>query len=123
MMRIGAGLFLLAHAVITAAIWVPEQRGKDLKGFGSQANWLFAGSRPAVIAVAAVASACLAIAGVGVLAHHSWWAPAGLLGAGASAALIVATFTPWWTAAILINGVIGYAAWSEIAGGAVGGTP
>lgn len=121
-MRIGGGLFLLAHAFITGAIWIPEQRGEELKGFGSQASWLFAGSRPAMVAVATMAAVCLAAAGIGVLMDAGWWAPVGLVGAVTSLALIAATFTPWWIAAVAINAVIAYAAWSEIIGRGLGST-
>ena len=38
-------------------------------------------------------------------------APVGILAATASLALITATFTPWWSGAIIINAVIIYAAW------------
>lgn len=120
-MKIGAGLFLLAHAFITGGIWIPEQRGEGLKGFGSQVSWLFAGSRPAMVAVGTAAAVCLAVAGVGVLAGQAWWAPAGLVGAVTSLTLIVATFTPWWTAAVVVNLVISYVAWSDITGHPVGG--
>jgi hypothetical protein len=92
-----------------------------LKGFGSQASWLFAGSRPAMVAMGTAASVCLALAGVGILASHAWWAPAGLIGAVTSLSLIVATFTPWWMAAVVINLVISYAAWSDMTGHRVGG--
>jgi hypothetical protein len=114
-------LFLFAHAFVTGAIWIPEQRGEGLKGFGSQASWLFAESRPAMVAVGTAAAVCLALAGVGLLVGHAWWAPLGLVGAVASLTLIVATFTPWWIAAVAINLVISYAAWSDITGHPVGG--
>lgn len=114
MTRIAAGVFLLAHALVTGAIWVPPQRGSELRGWGSQASWLFADSRPAMICLAVVASAALGIAGVGVLGHHEWWAAAALAGTLISMALIVATFTLWWSAAIAINVVIAYLAWSSI---------
>jgi hypothetical protein len=32
MTRVAAGVFLLLHAVITAAIWIPPQRGSEVRG-------------------------------------------------------------------------------------------
>ena len=114
MTRLGAGVFLLVHAIITAAIWIPPQRGAELPGWGSQASWLFADSRPTMVSLAVVASTALGVAGVGVLGDQAWWAGAALAGVVVSLALIAATFTPWWSAAIVINLVVAYQAWSSL---------
>ena len=114
MTRVVAGVFLLLHAVITAGIWIPPQRGRELRGWGRQASWLFADSRPTMITLGALASAALGMAGVGVLGDHSWWTGAALAGAAVSLVLIAATFTPWWSAAILINLVVAGLAWSAL---------
>ena len=111
MLRVIAGLFLILHGVINAAIWIPPQRGAKLPGFGSQASWLFAGVRPAVVTLAIVAAGGFVISGAAYLAQSPWWAPIGILAATASLALIIATFTPWWSGAIIMNAVIIYAAW------------
>lgn len=102
-MRTAFGLFLVAHALVTGAIWLTPPDAAKPAGFGNQASWLFADSRPAMVTVTALAAGALAIAGVGVLANASWWAAPAAVGAVASLALVVATFTPWWTAAIAIN--------------------
>jgi hypothetical protein len=96
---------------INAAIWIPPQRGAKLPSFGSQASWLFAGVRPAVVTLAIVAAGGFVISGAAYLAQSPWWAPIGILAATASLALIIATFTPWWSGAIIINAVIICAAW------------
>ena len=111
MLRVAAGLFLVLHGVINAAIWIPPQRGAKMPGFGSQASWLFAGVRPAVITLALVAASGFVFSGAAYLAQSPWWAPVGILAATASLALITTTFTPWWSVAIIINAVIIYAAW------------
>jgi hypothetical protein len=113
MTRVAAGVFLLLHAVITAAIWIPPQRGGEMHGWGWQASWLFADSRPTMVTLGVLASAAIGAAGLGVLGDHDWWAGAALVGAIASFALIAATFTPWWSAAVLINLVVVYLAWSS----------
>jgi hypothetical protein len=111
-LRVAAGLFLILHGLINAAIWVPPRRDTEVTGFGSQASWLFAGVRPAVVALALLAASGFVFSGAAYLAQSSWWAPIGLFAATASLALIIATFTPWWSGAIIINGVIIYAAWN-----------
>ena len=85
-----------------------------MRGWGWQASWLFANSRPTMIALGVAASAALGIAGVGVLGHQTWWAGAALVGALVSIGLIIATFTPWWSAAVAINLVVAYLAWSSL---------
>jgi len=115
MTRVAAGVFLLLHALITGAIWIPPQRGDELRGWGSQASWLFADSRPTMVTLAVIASTAFGLAGVGVLGHESWWAGAALTGVAVSIALIAATFTPWWSAAIVINLMVAYLAASSLA--------
>jgi hypothetical protein len=115
MVRLGAGVFLVLHSLITGAIWIPPQRGGELAGFGSQASWLFASSRPTMVALGVTAAATLGLAGIAVLADQGWWAAVAAVGAVVSLALIVATFTPWWSVAVLINIVVLYVAWQSIA--------
>lgn len=109
--RLAIGLLLVVHGLITGAIWVPPQRSADVAGFGWQASWLFAGVRPVVVTVALVAAGGFVIAGVGYLGHQGWWAPLAIVAAFASFALIIATITPWWSAAVAINAAIIYFAW------------
>jgi len=121
MVRVIGGVFLLIHAIITGAIWIPPQRGGDLKGFGGQASWLFAESRPAMVALGTTASVAFFAAGVGVLGQQDWWASFAAVGAMVSLALIAATFTPWWSAAIAINVVLLYLAFESITTTQLGG--
>jgi hypothetical protein len=116
--RLGAGLFFAVHALITAAIWIPPQR--ELAGFGPRASWLFAGNRPTMVTLAVTASAAFALAAVGMFAHQDWWAPAAILGALVSLALIAATFTPWWSAAVVINAALIYLALNTVTNGQAG---
>jgi hypothetical protein len=51
--------------------------------------------------------------GVAYAAHRDMWAFPASLAAVASMALIVATFTPWWSFAVVINAAILYAAWQS----------
>jgi hypothetical protein len=122
-MRLVAGVFVLVHALITGAIWIPPQRGGDMKGFGPQASWLFADSRPAMVTIGVIATGALAMAGAGILTHQDWWALFATAGAAASLALIAATFTPWWSAAVIINLALLYVAFESITAHQIGGNP
>ncbi|HEX4905489.1 MAG TPA: hypothetical protein VFU93_08555 [Acidimicrobiales bacterium] len=120
-MRLAAGVFVLAHALITGAIWIPPQRGGDLKGFGAQASWLFADSRTVTVSFAVLAAAALALSGAGILTDQGWWPAFAVVGAVASLALITATFTPWWSAAVVINLALLYAAFQSMSAQQSGG--
>jgi hypothetical protein len=116
MLRTGAGVFLILHGIIHAAIWIPPRPEEPLPGFGSQASWLFADVRAAVVSLAVLAAGGFVLSGVAYLIHQPWWAALAIGAAAASLALAVATFTPWWSAAIVIDLAIIYAAWTPLAG-------
>ena len=67
-----------------------------------------------MVALGVTASAALGLAALGVFGHQEWWAAAAVVGAPISLALIAATFTPWWSAAILINVALIYVALNTI---------
>lgn len=115
MWRIAVGVFLILHGVIHAAIWVPPRPEEPLPGFGSQASRMFADVRPAVVSLALIAAGGFAFSGVAYLIHQPWWAAMSVVAAVASLALTVATFTPWWSAAIVIDLAIVYADWGPLA--------
>jgi hypothetical protein len=72
--------------------------------------------RPAVVSLAILAATGFALAGVAYLIGQSWWPGLAATASAASLALIAATFTPWWSAALLIDLAILYAAWRALAG-------
>jgi hypothetical protein len=113
MLRTAVGVFLILHGILHAAIWIPPQRGSELANFGSQVSWLFADVRPVVVTLALTAASGFALSGAAYLAHLDVWAFSAVIAAAASMALIVATFTPWWSFAVVINAVILYAAWQS----------
>jgi hypothetical protein len=113
MWRLAFASLLVVHGILHAAIWLPPQQGSSLPNFGAQASWLFAEVRPAVVTLALVATIGFALSGVAYLAHLDMWAVSATIAAAASMALIVATFTPWWSFAIVINALILYAAWQS----------
>jgi hypothetical protein len=106
--------FLMLHGLLHAAIWIPRQRVGELPGFGQQASWLFAEVRPVVVSLAVIAAGGFAFSGVAYLMRLDVWAFSAIIAAVASMALIVATFTPWWSLAVVINLTIVYAAWQSI---------
>ena len=111
MWRLVVAGFLVLHGILNAAIWIPPQRGSELPNFGPQASWLFAEVRPVVVTLAVIAAGGFALSGVAYLVHLDMWAFSAIIAAVVSIALIVATFTPWWSFAVVINAVILYAAW------------
>lgn len=113
MLRTAVGVFLVLHGILNAVIWITPQRGSELPNFGPQASWLFAEARPVVVILALTAASGFALSGVAYLAYLDVWAFSAIIAAVASVALIVATFTPWWSFAVVINAVILYAAWQS----------
>jgi len=113
MWRLAVAGLLVLHGILHAAIWLPPQQRSDLPNFGAQASWLFAEVRPAVVALSLVAASGFALSGVAYLAHLDVWAVPATIAAVASMALIVATFTPWWSFAVVINALILYVAWQS----------
>lgn len=113
MLRVAVGVFLILHGVIHGAIWFPPRSQQPLPGLGTQASWLVADVRAAVVSVAAIAAGGFALAGVAYLAGHPW--SPGLAAAASVASLIAATFIPWWSAAILLGLTILSAAWKPLA--------
>jgi hypothetical protein len=116
MWRLFVAGFLVLHGILHAAIWIPPQRGDELANFGHQASWLFAEVRPVVVTLALVAAGGFALSGIAYLAHWDMWAISATIAAVSSMALIVATFTPWWSIAVVINAVILYAGWQPATG-------
>ena len=109
MLRLVVAGFLSLHGVLNAAIWIPPQQGSRSPNFGPQASWLFAEVRPAVVTLALIAASGFALSGVAYAMHLDVWAASAIIAVVASMALIVATFTPWWSFAIVINAAILYA--------------
>ena len=116
MWRVVVGGFLILHGILNAVIWISPQRGRELPNFGPQASWLFAEVRPVVVTLALIAASGFALSGVAYLMQQDVWAFSAIIAVAASMALIVATFTPWWSFAVVINAVILYAGWQAATG-------
>ena len=110
-----AGLLIL-HGILHAVVWLPRQQSNEFPGFGPQVSWLFAEVRAVVVALVMTAGIGFVLAGVAYGMHLDLWAVPAIVAVVASMALIVATFTPWWGLAIVINAITLYAAWQSVRG-------
>ncbi len=107
MFRILLGGLVVAHGLVTAAVWASPARGGA--PFRATHSWLLGDARPLAVALALVAALGFVLAGTGFLAHQAWWGAAGA-GAGAVAlVLMVLYFNPWLLAGIAISGGVFYA--------------
>jgi hypothetical protein len=113
MTRLFLGLFLLAHGLIHMAIWLPQAfslqaaTGPDAP-FDPGHSWVISGfseggARWLSVALALVATAVYVGAGASLFASQPWWRPLTIAASVASLTLLVLYFTPWLSAAVLID--------------------
>jgi hypothetical protein len=107
MMRFLLGGFVVAHGLVTAAMWVtPAKAGEP---FRATHSWLLGDARSLAVTLALVAATGFVLAGVGYLAQQSWW-EVFAIGAGSVALVLMALyFDPWLLAGIAISGGVLYA--------------
>ena len=107
MVRVLVGGFVVAHGLVTAAIWTsPAKAGEP---FRATRSWILGDVRSLAVALALVAALGFVLAGVGFLAHQGWWNVFGI-GAGAVALVLMGLyFNPWLLAGIAISGGVLYA--------------
>ena len=107
MVRFLIGGFVVAHWLLTGALWAIPQKADEL--FRATHSWLLGDARSLAIAISLVAAIGFVLAGIGFLGHQGWWAVSGI-GAGAVALiLMVVYFNPWLLAGIAISAGILYA--------------
>jgi hypothetical protein len=107
MLRALLGLFVVAHGLVTFAIWAAP--ATDKAPFNPSHSWLLGDARTLAVTLAVVAAAAFVATGGGFLAQQDWW-PAAAVAAGAAAvALMALYFNPWLSASILISALILYA--------------
>ena len=106
MWRTLIGLFLVAHGLVTVAMWgprystVPEGR---IQPPDPAHSWIFGDVRMVSLVFGVTVGLALAVAGIGFLTNQTWW-PLVAAGAGAASLLLFGVFfTPWWGAGIAIS--------------------
>lgn len=107
MLRLVMGGFVLAHGVVTAAIWVAP-KAPDTP-FEPAHSWLLGDSRRLSALLAAAAGVGLVLTGVGVLADQGWWAGLGAASATLAIVLMLLYFNHWLVLGIAISASILYA--------------
>lgn len=112
MTRTLVSLFIAAHGLVTAAIWLAP-RNEETAPFATKA-WLFADVRAAVVGITIIAAAAFLATAIGHHGDQPWWPWFALVGVVASTLLMVATFTVWWSAGLLINAAIAFVAMQSI---------
>lgn len=104
MLRNLLGAFLVAHGLVTIAIWSPNPATvKPTPPMDTSHSWLLGDTRGLALALAITAGLLIVIAGIAFLAHAEWWPLAALISGGVSLLLFGLFFTPWWLAAIAIS--------------------
>jgi hypothetical protein len=95
------GLFVIAHGLVTFAIWTAPVTEKA--PFNPSHSWLLGDTRTLAIIPAVLAALVFVATGGGFLAQQDWW-PATAVAAGAVAvALMGLYFNPWLLAGIAIS--------------------
>lgn len=96
--------FLIAHGAIHLVmwVWVPKPEPGKAAPFNASHSWLLGTQKGLATAVALATAAVLIVAGLGLWVHADWWRAAAATGLGASFALMVVYFSPWF---LFIEGV------------------
>jgi ABC-type uncharacterized transport system permease subunit len=112
-LRVLLGLFVMAHGLVTFAIWAAPVTEKA--PFNPSHSWLFGDTRTLAMILAVVAAIGFVTSGGAILAQQDWWAGAAF-GAGVVAvALMSLYFNPWLLAGIAISAGILYAGFQALA--------
>ena len=107
MIRYLLGAFVVAHGLVTIAMWSPNPRTvQPAPPMDTSHSWLLGDARSVALTLAVAAGLVIAVAGAGFLAHQQWWAPVGVIGGALSLALFALFFTPWWSAGIAISAAL-----------------
>jgi hypothetical protein len=96
--------FLIAHAAIHLAIWLPPL--KPDAAFDPNSSWLVGGQRRLAVTLAVIAAALLASGGVGLWMEGSWWRVITVAGLVTSFLLMVSFFQAWFIPIQVINAAL-----------------
>lgn len=111
-MRWVAGLFLVAHGLVHAAIWLTP-KSSDAP-FDAHHSPLFEDVGILAVTLGLLAGLGFIVSGCGYLLGQPWWPFVALAAAAISFVLLLLTFTPWWLLALAIDIGIALVAFREI---------
>lgn len=95
------GLLVVAHGLVTAAIWgLPA--GKDAP-FDASHSWLLGDARALSAVLGVIVGLAFVTTGVAVLGHFAWWPNLAVVAGVAGAALMVIWFDPWLSLGLAIS--------------------
>lgn len=107
MLRNLLGAFIVAHGLVTIAIWSPNPHTvQPAPPMDTSHSWLFGDARTVALALAVSAGPLIVIAGIAFLAHAGWWPQAALASGALSLLLFGLFFTPWWLVGIAISSAL-----------------
>jgi hypothetical protein len=106
-LRVLVGLLIIAHGLITFAIWTAPATEKA--PFNPGHSWLLGDTRTLAIVLAVVAAIAFVATGGGFLAEQVWWAGAAVAAGAVAVMLMALYFSPWLVAGIAISAAILYA--------------
>jgi hypothetical protein len=107
-----AGLFLIAHGLVHAAIWLaPKSTNAP---FDPHHSPHLGDARILATTLGVLAGLGFIVSGCSYLLGQPWWPYAALASAAISLVLLLLTFTPWWVLALAIDIGIGLIAFRAI---------
>lgn len=108
MLRITLGVLVVAHGLITGAIWTAPPTPEA--PFAAGHSWLLGDSRFFAAPVSILLALGFAVAGVGLILDQVWWAGFGLAAGVGALVFMLMYFNPWLLAGIAISAGIAFAA-------------
>ncbi len=95
------GAAVVAHGLVTTAIWVPPAGGDA--PFDASHSWLLGDGRAVPVVLGILAGLAFVVTGVGALGHRARW-PGWAVAAGlAGTVLMVLWFNPWLSVGLVIS--------------------
>jgi hypothetical protein len=111
MLRMILGAVVIAHGLITAAIWTAPAR-KDAP-FDASHSWLLGDVRVISVILGILVGAAFVATGVGLLGNVTWWPTSAVIAGLGGVVLMVVWFNAWLilglaiSAAVLVAGLRG----------------